>query len=181
MKITKIEFTKEVLPTYDIEVPDVHHYNCEGLVSHNSSIVTNATNGIEPPRGLLSYKKSKKGPVKQIVPQYATLKNNYTLLWKMKNNKGYFNIVSMFTKFFDHAVSSNWNYNPENFPNNEIPMSEIVDDLYHCYRYGHKTGYYCNTYDGRVEGDSTEETKEKLDQLVQSILEGEETCDSCAI
>lgn len=151
------------------------------LPSESSSIVTNATNGIEPPRGLLSYKKSKKGPVKQIVPQYSTLKNNYTLLWNMKNNKGYFNIVSMFIKFFDHSVSSNWNYNPENFPNNEIPMSEIVDDLYYCYRYGHKTAYYCNTYDGRIEGEAYDEPKENLDQLIETILEEEEVCDSCAI
>jgi ribonucleoside-diphosphate reductase alpha chain len=151
------------------------------LPSESSSIVTNATNGIEPPRGHLSYKKSKKGPVKQIVPQYSTLKNNYTLLWGMKNNKGYFNIVSLFIKFFDHSVSSNWNYNPENFPNNEIPMSEIVDDLFYCYRYGHKTAYYCNTNDGRVEGEAVEENKETLDNLIETLLEGDEVCDSCAI
>ena len=151
------------------------------LPSESSSIVTNATNGIEPPRGLLSYKKSKKGPVKQIVPQYSTLKNNYTLLWNMKNNKGYFNIVSLFIKFFDHSVSSNWNYNPENFPNNEIPMSEIVDDLFYCFRYGHKTAYYCNTYDGRIEGEAYDEPEKNLDQLIETILEGDEVCDSCAI
>ena len=151
------------------------------LPSESSSIVTNATNGIEPPRGLLSYKKSKKGPVKQIVPQYSTLKNNYTLLWNMKNNKGYFNIVALFIKFFDHSVSSNWNYNPENFPNNEIPMSEIIDDLYYCYRYGHKTAYYCNTYDGRIEGEAYDEPEKNLDQLIETILEGDEVCDSCAI
>lgn len=151
------------------------------LPSESSSIVTNATNGIEPPRGHLSYKKSKKGPVKQIVPQYSTLKNNYTLLWEMGNNKGYFNIVSLFIKFFDHSVSSNWNYKPDNFPNNEIPMSEIVDDLFYCYRYGHKTAYYCNTFDGRVEGEAFDEPKENLDKLIETILEGDEVCDSCAI
>lgn len=180
MKITKIEFTKEVVSTYDIEVPEVHHYNCEGLVSHNSSVITNATNGIEPPRGLLSIKKSKKGPVRQIVPQYSTLKNNYTLLWNMKNNKGYFNVVSMFTKFFDHSVSSNWNYNPANYPDGQVPMSEIVDDLFNCYKYGHKTAYYCNTNDGRVEGDEVKNQEENVDDLIK-LLEGEEVCDSCAI
>lgn len=147
------------------------------LPSESSSVITNATNGIEPPRGLLSYKKSKKGPVKQIVPQYSSLKNNYTLLWNMKNNRGYFNVVSMFSKFIDHAVSSNWNYNPANYPGGEVPMSVIVDDLFYCYSYGHKTAYYCNTNDGRVEGD---EQKENLDELIKT-LEGEEVCESCAI
>ena len=151
------------------------------LPSESSSVITNATNGIEPPRGLLSYKKSKKGPVKQIVPQYSTLKNNYTLLWGMRNNRGYFNLVAMFSKFFDHSVSSNWNYNPENYENNEISMNDIVEDTFYCYRYGHKTAYYCNTNDGRVEGDAVEETKDELDKLVENILEGEEVCDSCAI
>jgi len=147
------------------------------LPSESSSVITNATNGIEPPRGLLSYKKSKKGPVKQIVPQYSTLKNNYTLLWNMKNNKGYFNVVAVFTKFIDHAVSSNWNYNPANYPGGEVPMSEISGDLLYCYMYGHKTAYYCNTNDGRVEGD---EQKENLDELIK-LLEGEEVCESCSI
>lgn len=151
------------------------------LPSESSSVVTNETNGIEPPRGLLSYKKSKKGPIKQIVPQYSTLKNNYTLLWNMKNNKGYFNIVSMFIKFFDHSVSSNWSYNPQNYENNEISMNDIVDDLFYTYRYGHKTAYYCNTFDGRVEGDMDGDNKEELDKLLETILESEEVCDSCAI
>jgi ribonucleoside-diphosphate reductase alpha chain len=119
--------------------------------------------------------------VKQIVPQYTTMKNNYTLLWNMKNNKGYFNVVSMFSKFFDHSVSSNWNYNPENFENGEIPMSEIVDDLLYCYRYGHKTAYYCNAMDGRVEGDEKNKNQEDVEQLIQTLLEGEDVCESCAI
>ena len=83
------------------------------MPSESSSVVSNATNGIEPPRGYLSIKKSKKGPLKQIVPQYQTLKNNYTLLWDMTSNRGYINIVAVMQKFFDQAISGNWSYNPE--------------------------------------------------------------------
>ena len=98
------------------------------MPSESSSVVSNATNGIEPPRGYLSTKKSKKGPLKQIVPQYGTLKNNYTLLWEMPNNTGYINIVSVMQKFFDQAISGNWSYNPEHYPDNEVPVSVMAQD-----------------------------------------------------
>ena len=99
------------------------------MPSESSSVVSNATNGIEPPRGYLSIKKSKKGPLKQIVPQYATLKNNYTLLWDMESNRGYINIVAVMQKFFDQAISGNWSYNPEQYPDNEVPVSVMAQDL----------------------------------------------------
>jgi len=83
------------------------------MPSESSSVVSNATNGIEPPRDYLSIKKSKKGPLKQIVPQFNSLKNNYTLLWDMESNKGYIEIVAVLQKFFDQAISGNWSYNPE--------------------------------------------------------------------
>ena len=73
------------------------------MPSESSSIVSNATNGIEPPRDYLSVKKSKKGPLKQIVPSYGHLKNNYTILWEMKNNEGYIKVISVMQKFFDQA------------------------------------------------------------------------------
>ena len=176
MKVKAIKFDGEVLPTYDIEVPEVHQYNCEGLVSHNSSLVSNATNGIEPPRGYMSIKQSKKGTVKQIVPQYTTLKNNYTLLWDMKSNEGYFNIVAMIQKFFDQAISTNWNYNPEHYPNNEVPMSVIAKDFLSAYAKGHKTAYYQNTYDGK--GDQNNELQDLIGEIIGN---NEEVCDSCSI
>ena len=83
------------------------------MPSESSSVVSNATNGIEPPRDYLAIKKSKKGPLKQIVPQYNNLKNNYTLLWDMESNRGYINVVAVMQKFFDQAISGNWSYNPE--------------------------------------------------------------------
>jgi ribonucleoside-diphosphate reductase alpha chain len=104
------------------------------MPSESSSVVSNATNGIEPPRGYLSIKKSKKGPLKQIVPQYQTLKNNYTLLWDMPSNTGYINIVAVMQKFFDQAISGNWSYNPENYPNNEVPVSVMAQDLLTTYK-----------------------------------------------
>ena len=99
------------------------------MPSESSSVVSNETNGIEPPRAYLSVKKSKKGPLKQIVPQYHTLKNNYTLLWDMKDNSGYINVVAVMQKFFDQAISGNWSYNPENYPDNKIPVSVMAGDF----------------------------------------------------
>jgi ribonucleoside-diphosphate reductase alpha chain len=127
----------------------------------------------------MSIKQSKKGPIKQIVPQYTTLKNNYTLLWDMKSNTGYFNIVAMLQKFFDQAISANWNYNPENYPNNEVPMSVIVNDFVYAYKTGAKTAYYQNTYDGR--SDEPKEENEMSNLLEELLNSNEEMCESCAI
>ena len=151
------------------------------MPSESSSVVSNATNGIEPPRGFLSIKKSKKGPLKQIVPQYQHLKNNYTLLWDMPSNRGYINIVAVMQKFFDQAISGNWSYNPENYANNEVPVSVMAQDMLTCFKLGHKTAYYQNTYDNK-----TDEVKEEPKQDIQSLLEelsnaDESSCDSCSI
>jgi len=150
------------------------------MPSESSSVVSNATNGIEPPRGYLSVKKSKKGPLKQIVPQYHTLKNAYTLLWDMPSNRGYINIVAVMQKFFDQAISGNWSYNPENYPDNEVPTSVMAQDLLTTYKYGWKTSYYQNTHD--MKNDEVEETRQSLENLVSDILESEEEdCESCKI
>jgi ribonucleoside-diphosphate reductase alpha chain len=150
------------------------------MPSESSSVVSNATNGIEPPRGYLSVKKSKKGPLKQIVPQFHTLKNNYTLLWDMPSNRGYINIVAVMQKFFDQAISGNWSYNPENYPNNEVPVSVMAQDLLTTYKYGWKTSYYQNTYD--IKTDEVEESKTSVDDLINNILNSEEEdCESCKI
>jgi ribonucleoside-diphosphate reductase alpha chain len=151
------------------------------MPSESSSVVSNATNGIEPPRGYLSIKKSKKGPLKQIVPQYQTLKNNYTLLWDMPSNTGYINIVAVMQKFFDQAISGNWSYNPENYPNNEVPVSVMAHDMLETYRLGHKTAYYQNTYDIKTD-EVVEEPKEDLQSLLNDIMSSDEDdCESCTI
>ncbi len=146
------------------------------MPSESSSVVSNATNGIEPPRDHLSVKKSKKGTLKQVVPQYTLLKNAYTLLWDMPDNSGYINIVAVMQKFFDQAISGNWSYNPEQFENNEVPVSVMAKDLLTTYKYGWKTSYYHNTMDGKVE-DVVE-----LEPVMNDPFEGgEEDCDACAI
>ena len=151
------------------------------MPSESSSVVSNATNGIEPPRGFLSIKKSKKGPLKQIVPQYQTLKNNYTLLWDMPSNTGYINIVAVMQKFFDQAISGNWSYNPEHYEDNEVPVSVMAQDLLTTYKYGWKTSYYQNTYDNKT--DEIKEPSQNINNLIEEILSsnGEDDCDSCKI
>ena len=167
------------------------------MPSESSSVVSNETNGIEPPRALLSIKKSKKGPLKQIAPGYPKLKNAYTLLWDMPDNTGYINVVAMMQKYFDQAISGNWSYNPLHYDNNEVPISAMAQDMLSAYKYGWKTSYYQNTYDFKgeeedvqpagidtvepkvngahlngVNGQGTEEQSEDLD--------GDE-CDACTI
>ena len=154
------------------------------MPSESSSVVSNATNGIEPPRDYLSIKKSKKGPLKQIVPSYGSLKNNYTLLWEMKGNKGYINVVAVMQKFFDQAISGNWSYNPADYPDNEVPVSQMAQDLLTTYKYGWKTSYYQNTND--MKSDEIEEPinlsepKSNVESLLAE-LETSEECEACAI
>ncbi|ADO97511.1 ribonucleotide reductase large subunit [Synechococcus phage S-SM2] len=150
------------------------------MPSESSSVVSNATNGIEPPRDYLSIKKSKKGPLKQIVPQYGSLKNNYTLLWDMESNRGYINVVAVMQKFFDQAISGNWSYNPENYPDNEVPVSTMAQDFLTTYKYGWKTSYYQNTHD--MKSDEVEEEKSELHNILNELEQAEEgECESCAV
>ncbi len=150
------------------------------MPSESSSIVSNATNGIEPPRDYLSTKKSKKGPLKQIVPAYQSLKQHYTLLWDMKSNDGYVKVVAVMQKFFDQAISGNWSYNPDNYPDNEVPVSVMANDLLTTYKYGWKTSYYQNTYDNKTDEVEVEEVKQGLESLLGEI-ESTSECDACAI
>jgi len=151
------------------------------MPSESSSVVSNATNGIEPPRDYLSTKKSKKGPLKQIVPAYQTLKPHYTLLWDMQNNDGYVKVVAVMQKFFDQAISGNWSYNPENYPDNEVPVSVMANDLLTTYKLGWKTSYYQNTYDNKTDEIEEETPKDcGIDNLLDSLSNAAE-CDACAI
>ena len=153
------------------------------MPSESSSVVSNATNGIEPPRDYLSVKKSKKGTLKQIVPQISHLKSAYTLLWDMPDNTGYINVVAVMQKFFDQAISGNWSYNPENYDNNEVPVSIMARDLLTTYKYGWKTSYYQNTMDGKTEdviADPASAMNDYVPPLIDSVDDGED-CDACAI
>ena len=168
----------------DIEEHGLRHSTLSAqMPSESSSVVSNATNGIEPPRDYLSVKKSKKGPLKQIVPQFNSLKNNYTLLWDMPSNEGYIKIVAVMQKFFDQAISGNWSYNPENYTNNEVPVSVMANDWLTTYKYGWKTSYYQNTYDNKkdVDEESNAAATEALINDILSGVESEEECDSCKV
>jgi len=146
------------------------------MPSESSSVVCNATNGVEPPRGYLSVKKSKKGPLKQIVPGYYHLRNYYTLLWDMKSNDGYIKVLASMQKYFDQAISGNWSYNPENYPDNEVPLSEMMSDLLKTYKLGWKTSYYQNTYDSKSDGDDID-----LPELEVIDFDDAENCEACEI
>ncbi len=160
----------------DIRIHGLRHSTLTAqMPSESSSVVSNATNGVEPPRDYLSVKKSKKGTLKQVVPQYSILKNNYTLLWDMPDNTGYINVVAVMQKFFDQGISGNWSYNPENYENGEVPVSVMARDMLTTYKYGWKTSYYQNTMDGKKE-DVVEDTP-----LAISEEEGDEDCEACAI
>ncbi len=118
------------------------------MPSETSSQISNATNGIEPPRGLISVKASKDGQLKQVVPDYDELKGKYELLWNMPSNEGYLQLVGLMQKFIDQAISANTNYDPAKFDSNKVPMQLLLKDLLTAYKLGVKTLYYHNTRDG---------------------------------
>ena len=154
------------------------------MPSESSSIVSNATNGIEPPRDFVSIKKSKKGPLKQVVPGFPYLKSNYTLLWDMPSNEGYIKVTAVMQKFFDQGISGNWSYNPENYPDNEVPTSVMAQDWLTTYKYGWKTSYYQNTYDAKKDTEEpiAEVAHTDLNSLLTDIMESNESeCESCSI
>lgn len=165
-------YSKGILPIdrYKKEVDTLHteklHYDWETLrkdivkhglrnstltalmPSETSSQVSNATNGIEPPRGLVSVKASKDGILKQVVPDYKTLKDSYELLWNIPSNKGYIELVAIMQKWIDQAISANTNYDPSRFESGKVPIKLILKDILTCYKLGLKTLYYHNTRDG---------------------------------
>src|SRR5699024_10973776 len=118
------------------------------MPSETSSQISNATNGIEPPRGYISVKASKDGILRQVVPEFERLKQAYELLWDMPGNEGYLQLVGIMQKFVDQAISTNTNYDPRRFINDKVPMTQLIKDLLTAYKLGIKTLYYHNTRDG---------------------------------
>lgn len=116
--------------------------------TETSSQVSNATNGIEPPRDFISIKASKDGILKQVVPEYERLKDDYQLLWSIKDNKSILNSVAVMQKFVDQTISTNTNYDPKNYEGEKVPMKLLLSDLLYAYKMGIKTFYYHNTRDG---------------------------------
>ena len=171
----------------DIQEHGLRHSTLSAqMPSESSSVVSNATNGIEPPRDYLSIKKSKKGTLKQIVPDYFHLKNFYTLLWDMGGNEGYIHIVATMQKYFDQAISGNWSYNPENYKDGQVPLSVMANDLLTTYKLGWKTSYYQNTYDAKQDIDEPvhsvgwrDDVKEE--PLLEIVEDDQEECEACVI
>ena len=147
------------------------------MPSEASSLVSNATNGIEPPRSLISVKQSKDGVLKQVVPEYRRLKNKYDLLWDQKSPEGYLKIVAVLQKFMDQTLSANTSYNPEFYPDRQLPMSELLRHMLLMYKWGIKTAYYFNSFDGQSEVDVD---KMISDQAVDEYQD-EENCESCVL
>ena len=144
------------------------------MPAETSAQISNSTNGIEPPRALVSYKQSKDGVLANVVPGYHHLKNKYDLLWEQKSPDGYLKICAILQKYVDQGISVNTSYNPEHFEDNKIPMSEMIKDTITAYKYGLKQLYYFNTNDGAGE------LKEEQPELDNEPLD-EDDCDSCKI
>jgi len=143
------------------------------MPAETSAQISNSTNGIEPPRALVSYKQSKDGVMAQVVPGYFHLKNKYDLLWDQKSPEGYLKICAILQKYIDQGISVNTSYNPENYEDQKVPMSVMIEDLVTAYKYGLKQLYYFNTYDGAGEH------KEEI-ELPQVDIDDED-CDTCVI
>ena len=144
------------------------------MPSETSAQISNSTNGIEPPRSLVSVKQSKDGVLKQVVPEVRKLKNKYDLLWDQKSPEGYIKIVSVLQKFIDQGISVNTSYNPKFYEEEKIPMSEMIKHLLMFYKYGGKQLYYFNTFDGAGEMEVNQP------ELAQGAVDDED-CESCKI
>ena len=149
------------------------------MPAETSAQISNATNGIEPPRSFVSVKGSKHGQLKQVVPEYRRLKNRYELLWDQTTPEGYIKLCGVLQKYIDQGISVNTSYNPQHYDDEKIPMSSMLQHLLMCYKYGLKQLYYFNTYDGQGEY-SVEELGEAKQQELE-ILDDQEDCESCVI
>jgi len=157
------------------------------MPAETSAQISNSTNGIEPPRSLVSIKASKDGILKQVVPEVGKLKNKYTLLWEQTNNEGYIKICAVLQKYIDQSISANTSYNPEHYPDNKLSMKLLLKELLLCYKYGLKNLYYMNTNDGSGEIDveamekQHEQTTSTEGGFILPDLPDEDDCDSCKI
>jgi ribonucleoside-diphosphate reductase alpha chain len=145
------------------------------MPAETSAQISNATNGIEPPRSYVSIKQSKHGVLKQVVPEFRKLKNRYELLWDQKSPEGYLKLCAILQKYIDQGISVNTSYNPRFYEDEKIPMSEMLKDVIQFYKYGGKQLYYFNTNDGQGEIDI-----DKLSALPQGTSDDAD-CDSCVI
>ena len=139
------------------------------MPAETSAQISNATNGVEPPRSYVSVKQSKDGVLKQVVPEFRHLKNKYELLWDQRSPKGYLKIMAVLQKYIDQGISVNTSYNPQFYEDEKIPMSELLGDILFFYKFGGKQLYYNNVFDGQGEVD------------VSKLTDEEDSCESCKI
>ena len=149
------------------------------MPAETSAQISNATNGIEPPRSYVSIKGSKHGQLKQVVPEYRKLKNKYELLWDQTSPEGYLKLCAVLQKYIDQGISVNTSYNPQHYDDEKIPMSEMLQHLIMCYKYGLKQLYYFNTFDGQGEINIDKLMESK--PLAESVTDDAADCDSCTI
>ena len=148
------------------------------MPSETSSQISNATNGIEPPRGHISVKSSKDGVLKQVVPEYERLKDQYELLWDIPSNDGYLQLCGIMQKFVDQTISANTSYNPSKYENSKVPMRLLLKDLLTAYKLGVKTLYYHNTRDGAADAPVETTTAAAAKPAAQEVVIEED--DDCA-
>lgn len=152
------------------------------MPAETSAQISNATNGVEPPRSFVSVKQSKDGVLKQVVPEYRRLKNKYELLWDQKNPEGYLHIMAVLQKYIDQGISVNTSYNPQHYEDEKIPMSDMIRHVVLCYKLGLKQLYYFNTYDGSGEIDLDALSARQGQNLELADTAAEDTqCESCVI
>ena len=145
------------------------------MPAETSAQISNSTNGIEPPRSLVSIKQSKDGVLKQVVPSIQRLKNKYDLLWDQKSPEGYLQIMAVLQKFIDQGISVNTSYNPLHYTEEKIPLSDMLRHILMFYKYGGKQLYYNNTFDGAGEMEDSRDPP-----LAQGDIDDED-CESCKI
>jgi ribonucleoside-diphosphate reductase alpha chain len=149
------------------------------MPAETSAQISNATNGIEPPRSYVSVKGSKHGQLKQVVPEYRKLKNKYELLWDQTSPEGYLKLCAVLQKYIDQGISVNTSYNPQHYADEKIPMSEMLQHLIMCYKYGLKQLYYFNTFDGQ--GEINIDKLMESQPLAEAVTDDAADCDSCTI
>ena len=149
------------------------------MPAETSAQISNATNGIEPPRSYVSVKGSKHGQLKQVVPEYRKLKNKYELLWDQTSPEGYLKLCAVLQKYIDQGISVNTSYNPQHYADEKIPMSEMLQHLIMCYKYGLKQLYYFNTFDGQ--GEINVDKLMESQPLAEAVTDDAADCDSCTI
>jgi ribonucleoside-diphosphate reductase alpha chain len=149
------------------------------MPSETSSQISNATNGIEPPRGHISIKSSKDGVLKQVVPEYEKLKDQYELLWDLPSNDGYLQLAGIMQKFVDQTISANTSYDPNKYEGGKVPMKLLLKDLLTAYKLGVKTLYYHNTRDGAADTSQQSLTQQASNKFTPQEVVVEED-DDCA-